>query len=140
MDTLITLQEASHRYDIPLDDLRHLADRGKIPALRFKGEILVVDNGDMQRVLEELGLREQFDHLRGSELGITEAARKYGLPQPTVSRWVRAGFITTLGQDGQKTLVDEADVAYCEAVYRYQDGGKGKRIFDKDGSPYRTRS
>ena len=80
-------------------------------------------------------IREKYKHLEGQIIGIAEAGRKYGVPHPTISRWVKKGFIRIKGQDGQKMLVDESDVAYCAEVYNSRRG-QGKWVFDKNGLPY----
>jgi hypothetical protein len=41
-----------------------------------------------------------------------------------------------LGMDGNKILLDEADVAYCKSIYERMGGGQGKRIFNGDGTPF----
>jgi len=66
---------------------------------------------------------------------IGEASRKYNVPHPTLSRWKDKGLIKILGQESNKILLDEQDVAYCAYIY-HQDGGQGKRIFADDGRPY----
>jgi len=49
---------------------------------------------------------------------------------------MQRGLIHQLGKEGRKTLLDEADVAYCAGVYR-QNSGQGKWAFDDAGRPYK---
>ncbi len=93
--------------------------------------------------IEQKGLRKedlpewkQFAHLSGKPIGIGEAARKYKLLCPTVSMWVSRGLIKKIGQKGQKVLIDEQDIAYCEFIYRLYGGKHGKWLFSRGGIPY----
>ena len=78
--------------------------------------------------------------MRGQTIAVAEAAREYGISIPTIARWVTPGYIGKLGQDGQKYLLDLADVAYCADVYRQQGGSQGQRIFDREGYPYQVKN
>ena len=49
---------------------------------------------------------------------------------------MQRGLIRQLGKDGRKTLLDEADVAYCARVYQL-NRGQGKWVFDEEGRPYK---
>jgi predicted site-specific integrase-resolvase len=135
LPTFISLSEASERTGLSRIALNRAIKSDTLRAVKNeRGGILVA-----QEDIENLITKEQFEHLRGQKLGIAEAGRKYGIPQPTLSRWSMAGYIKRLGRKGKKVLIDEADVAYCAAVYRMKDGGPGKRIFDDNGLPYRPK-
>ena len=132
----ISLSEAARRYGISEEVLKRAIESGTIEAIYLDEEVAVAE-GDVEKIVIR---KSDFDHLRGSKIGIAEAARKYGLTPPTVSRWVRLGYIRKIGRQGQKVLIDEADVAYCATIYRLQGGGQGKRIFDQDGKPYQPKT
>jgi hypothetical protein len=91
--------------------------------------------------------REDFEHLREHPIGVAEAGRKYGLNDTTISKWSRKGYIRVLVKAktrGQKKLLDEADIAYCAAVYKakydFYDGQMaGVNIFDDKGNPYKVK-
>ncbi len=135
LPTFISLSEAVERTGLSQKVLGRAVESAAIRAVKNeKGEVLIA-----QEDIEEFVAREQFDHLRGRGLGIAEAGRKYDIPFSTVSRWSKIGYIKRLGRSGKKVLIDEADMAYCAAVYRMQNGGPGKRIFDDDGRPYRPK-
>ncbi len=68
-----------------------------------------------------------------------KAEEKYGVPSPTISSWVKKGYITLLGNEGNKKFLDEQDVAYCAKVYHARRG-QGKWLFNADGTPYVPRS
>ncbi len=85
---------------------------------------------------EALPEYRENEELRGSPISINEAGRKYNLNTSTLTRWMQRGLIRQLGKDGRKTLLDEADVAYCARVY-HANSGQGKWIFDEAGRPYK---
>ncbi len=85
--------------------------------------------------IEETPEYKKFIKLKGKKIHVAAAARKYDVPHPTISRWVKKGFIPILGKDGpQKLLLDESYVAYCVHVY-CQAPGAGKWAFTKNGLP-----
>jgi len=78
---------------------------------------------------------QKVKHLQGVGIHLSEAARKYSIALSTISRWVKRGLISVLGYDGNKTILDEADVAYLNEIYKSR-GGRGRRVFGDDGLPY----
>ncbi len=139
----IPLAEALRRFRISEEVLKEAISSGKIRVAHIGEEVTVAEQ-DVRELAKGQEVvvvrREDFEHLRGNKLGIAEAARKYGIGHPTLSRWVRRGYIQKVGQVGQKILIDEADVAYAVTIYRLKRGRKGMRIFDKDGRPYHPHS
>ncbi len=140
----------------PPQALTRLLRRGRIRAITGEGGVLVVERRQRQsrtrkpkkQPLEQTGerrkqaeeearrIRSKYEHLKGRPIGVAEAGRKYGIPQSTVSKWMHRNYIKKIGQDGQKILLDEADVAYCAEVYRSRKGEGRRWMFDKDGLPY----
>jgi len=142
LPTFIPLAEAARKYNLSEGVLTRLILDGRIHAGRLpSGDIVVSDDKRISEVeSKEQVIQERFAHLRGKPVGIAEAARKYGITHPTISRWMRLGYIRRLGTNGQKILVDLADVAYCADVYRQRRGKQGRRIFDSEGYPYQSKS
>jgi len=137
----IPLSQAIRKYGVSKKSLLRRIKSGKLAAAKLPdGEFLVAEN----EIDPSLNIkREDFEHLRGQKLSMSEASRKYNISQPTFSRWASLGFITVL-ERGWKVLLDEADVAYCAAVYHdkyqiYHGRMMGVSIFDKDGNPYRLK-
>lgn len=98
-----------------------------------------VSEADVEGILNELQQfpqPEEFEHLRGETIWVSEAARKYDMTGATLSRWARMGLIRKLGREANRVLLDEADVAYRTAVYRVRKGRQGRPTFDVDGNPY----
>lgn len=81
----------------------------------------------------------RFLSLRGQPIWIAEAARKYDIPQPTLNRWKKRGYISEIRRDAddpRKILVDECETAYCAAIYHDRKKRGIKWLFNKDGTPY----
>jgi hypothetical protein len=101
-----------------------------------RGIIKIVQTQPIPRTVEETSEYKKFSKLKGKGIGIAEAARKYGVPHPTILNWRKRGYIPTLGKEGtQKILIDESYVAYCVEVYK-RNPGQGKTIFNQDGTPF----
>ena len=86
-------------------------------------------------------IRKHFARLMGKPIGISESARKYAVSQPLVSGWVKHSLIHQIGttpNHKQKKLINEAEAAYCAAVYHARGGRRGQWLFAEDGSPYQT--
>lgn len=138
----ITVSQIVEDHEIHEELLHEYIEQGSnVYAVQIDGELAVSEKDVKQWMAEQVIVvkREDFAHLRGKGLGIAEAAHKYEISQPTVSRWVKLGYIQKLGKDGRKILIDEADVAYCARIYQLQGGRQGKRIFDDQGNPYQLK-
>ena len=139
----ISLSEAGERLDLDSARLQELIRIGTLKAAKIKGET-VVDEETVTEIAakpkkEDLEEYTQFAHLSGKMVWVSEAARKYGVHHQTLSRWVKLGYIEKLDMDGYKTYLDEQDVAYCAAIYTERKG-QGRRIFNLDGTPYKTKA
>lgn len=73
---------------------------------------------------------QSFDDLRGVAISISAAARKYNIPQGTISRWVSKGYIKKMGMDKNRVLIDESDIATVADIYR-KDPGHGRSTVKK---------
>ncbi|MBI3361420.1 MAG: helix-turn-helix domain-containing protein [Chloroflexi bacterium] len=93
---------------------------------------------DAKQVVPKERLPEYKRHarLKGMTIGINEAAKEYGIPQRTISRWVQRGYIRRIGREGLKVLIDKQDVAYCAEIYRQRGGTAGRWLFNPDGTPH----
>ena len=141
LPSYISLNEAGKRLDLNDERLQDLIRAGTLNAARIKGET-VVDEKKVEEIATQPKKRDleeykQFAHLAGEKIWMSEAARKYGVSHPTISRWTQAGYIKKVDSDGYRTYLSEQDMAYCAFVYG-ERRGRGKRVFNKDGTPYRT--
>jgi hypothetical protein len=136
----ISLQEAAQILDMTEVELRRLVEVDKIRAVMLGEGEIAVNEADVMAQLpapkKTLPEYQAVKSLKGIPIWINEAGRKYGIDNKTVWNWVQKGFIAHLGMDGNKILLDEADVAYCKSIYERMGGGQGKRIFNGDGTPF----
>ncbi|MEW6287658.1 MAG: helix-turn-helix domain-containing protein [Chloroflexota bacterium] len=143
LPTFLPLPEAARKYGLSQARLRSLVESGKIKAAMI-GKNIVVSEDEVkdQAVIRKEDLPEYKKHayLKGVPIWISEAERKYGIPNPTIWRWMKSGIIARLGMDGNKTLIDEADVAYCAEIYRSRNTKQGRRLFDNNGLPYKPKT
>ncbi len=142
---LLPIDEAARKYGLDLSRLHDLIERGKIRAAIIAGETVVNEEEVRDEAIEQNNLSKEdlpeykkHAHLRGNPIWISEAARKYNLLAQTIWKWVKAGYIKQLGLNGNKVLIDEADVAYCAEIYR-QRGKMGRVLFNSDGTPYKRK-
>jgi predicted site-specific integrase-resolvase len=144
LDTFLTLSDAAQKFGMAEASLRALVEKGKIRAGKLpSGEVIVSEqDAQAQKPIrkEELPEYIKYLHLRGTEISINEASRKYDINHQTLLKWVQAGYIKSINNDGYRLFVDEADVAYCHEVYRQRGGGRGRWLFNRDGTPYQPKS
>ena len=81
--------------------------------------------------------REDFAHLEGQAITVSEAAKKYRVPVSTIHTWIHRGYLTTLGKAGRRRQIDEADIAFCAAIYHVRKPfGSRAPLLSEDGRPY----
>ena len=150
------LDEASLRTGHSEAELRADAEAGKILAGMLNGELQIAvtednrlvriaqpapepEGDDINARLRQIR-REDFAHLEGQAITVSEAAKKYGVPLPTLYRWMRRGFLTILKQQGRRKFLDEASVAYCAEIYNVRKPfGTRAPLLETDGTPYLLR-
>jgi hypothetical protein len=133
----ISLPDAAKKIHASIEDLRPLIEKGKIKAATINGEIFVDTLTLPEQILkkEELPEYKKFKKLRGVAISISEAARKYGIPHPTISRWRKKGLLKLVREEPNYIFVDEQDVAFCAYFHRQYDNPGGQWIFDENGVP-----
>lgn len=138
MDTYLTITEASQFTHVSPQALNELVSSGKIKSVMLStGEQLLSASDVHARVpLSQRPEYAGFSNLAGVEISISEASRKYDIPQQTISRWVARGFIKRIRQDGRKSMIDEADIATYAEIYKTAQGGQGRWVFARDGTLY----
>ena len=100
------------------------------------------DNGDDINARLSQIRREDFAHLEGVPITVSEAARKYGVGARTIRKWLELypAHVRVLapprGPYGAK--INEADIAYLAAIHntRKQFGVRsGVPLIDTEGNP-----
>lgn len=89
-------------------------------------------------------INQEFRHLQGQAISLSDASRRYGVKQPTITRWIQAGHIKVLADQGYRIMIDESEAAYCAMIYREKlksHGGnlRGVTLFDDNGNPYQMK-
>ncbi len=144
LPTYLPLPEAARKYGLDESRIRALVESGTIKAAMV-GDTVVVQESEVQNSgkplrKEDLPEWKKHAHLKGTPIWISEAERKYNIPNPTIWRWMKSGIIARLGMDGNKTLIDEVDVAYCAEIYHSRNAKQGRRLFDSNGLPYKLKT
>lgn len=136
LEIFVTPELAARKLGVDSDSIIQLADDGKLRAAVMADGTIGISQQSVNELLPKESLPEYQENasLSGIPISINEAGRKYKLNTSTVTRWMQRSLIRQLGKDGRKTLLDEADVAYCAKVY-LQNSGQGKWAFDDVGRP-----
>ena len=135
LEQYIPLLQAAKRLKISSASLQGLIDSGNIKAVKLNGTVAVAES-ELDQIIAIA--REQFERLHGQSITVSQAVEKYKLNQMTIRGWIEHEYIKVL-KFGYGMELDEADVAYCAAVYRATGGGRGKRLFDDRGQPYQPK-
>ena len=140
----IPLSQAAAKLGIKPGKLHDMASLGRIDAIQLPDGELAVQANIVETPLrkEDLPEYQQFAHLADETTWVSEAARDYDVPHPTLSQWASKGFIDIVGMDGNKKLLNLQDVAYCAFVYQkfQEEGTQGRRMFDDNGLPYKPQT
>lgn len=109
---LLTLEEAARRLGIKPRTLIRYAKSGKIKAKLFtaRGEMLV-DLEEMKTIRRMSGAEPD------EEISLREASRRYGIPQPLLSRWIRIGILELRGRVGKEYRVSARAVQELAEIY-----------------------
>jgi predicted site-specific integrase-resolvase len=132
----LPLSEAAQELGLSEAELRKQVEAGTITAATVNGEIVVSEESLPQKKED---LPEYNSKLEGIRISISDAAREYGIPTGTITRWMQRGIVKRLDSDGYRTLIDKADIDYCAKIYQ-KSGSQGRRLFNSDGTPYRPKS
>jgi hypothetical protein len=116
--TLTPVNEAAQAVGIDPAKILAMADSDQIHAIKTPdGDILV----SVKDIREQTRIRRtSFEHLEGQPIHLSEAARKYNLNSASISNWRRKGLIRTIGREKNRILMNEADIAYIQAVIDYK--------------------
>jgi hypothetical protein len=138
LELFVTPEQAARQLDMDSDSILCLVDEGKLRAAVMTDGTIGISQQSLNELLPKESLPEyrENEELHGTPISINEAGRKYKLNTSTITRWMQRGLIRQIGKDGRKTLLDEADVAYCARVYQL-NRGQGKWVFDEEGRPYK---
>jgi len=143
LPTYLPIRAAAKKYGVSVARIRSLITDGTIRAAMME-KTLVISESDVQATAQT---REdtpewetEFNQYKGVGISIGVASRSFGVQHSTISRWVKSGLIKRLGKDKNRVLIDKADVAYCSKIHKERKSKQGRRLFDKNGLPYKPKS
>lgn len=136
MKTYLIKERALTAYKISEAELDQLIEQNRLDTaivVDTEGhETLAVYDDDLSAYVADRDITpEQFSHLRGNLLGLTEAGLKYGVAPRVVSGWAQQGKLDIKGYaERNKKLIDEADIAFLVALGRAKGMRPGKKPFN----------
>jgi excisionase family DNA binding protein len=151
LPTFISTAEAAHRLGVSEARVRRMIEAGTIKAVNVGGDTVVSEASvrkfhKQQPISQPSGIQKEdlpeykrYAYLRDGIISIAEAARKYDITFSALQRWVTRGYVVRKGQDKNKILLSEQNVAYCAEIY-HSHRGRGNWLFNVDGTPYVPRS
>jgi len=142
LERLIPIHDAAKLLGLSETRLRELVQAGTIKgAILPGGDIGVSENAaEINALNEKLQAitQEQFIHLRGNKITITDAEQKYGIPNRTIRKWIGHNYIQVIDR-GYPVKIDEGNLAYCAAIYsERQKAGvvAGAPLLNEQRKPY----
>lgn len=147
LPTFISTEEAAHKLGVSEARLRRMIEAGRIKAANVSGETVVSEASVRKfhrkqpisqptgKQKEDLPEYRKYKHLSGRSIWVRGAEEKYNVPAQNITTWVQKGFIHKFGVDKNRSLLNEQDVAYCAEIYHSRPG-RGKWLFNTDGTPY----
>jgi len=135
MRTYLTKNVATQKYNLTPEKLDGLIAQGLVTVYELEseqGKQPIVYDDDLSSYFADKNITpEQFDHLRGNLISMSDAAEKYQVHTGTISQWVQRGYLKFHGWDRNRKLIDEADVAYMVTIRQAKHVRPGKKIFAK---------
>ena len=146
---ILPLSEAAQVMGVAEDSLRNMVQSGKIRAFvdpdgamyiqMTAAPTVPVDHEDDINARLSRIRREDFAHLEGQPITVSEAAKKYNVQKHTILAWVRRyTSVLRVLERGYRLLLDEAGVAYLAAIHhaRKEFGIRsGSPLVDENGLP-----
>jgi hypothetical protein len=108
LESYITLDQANQR-GAPYYVLNRAIKSGIIDAIRVN-DLIAIPERAMENLLDP--------ELIGVPIRVMDAAKKYGVNHPTISRWADAEYIRTIEQRETLRILDEADVKRVATIYK----------------------
>jgi hypothetical protein len=135
MRTYLTIPKALEQYPkLDKPTLDRLIDEGKITTFMLNdvqnSQQIVYDDDIASYFADKNITPEQFENLKGSLIGINEAASKYSIASATLSGWLKQGVLKCERAEKNRKLVDEAAVAYLVNLSRAKKIRAGKKLFN----------
>jgi hypothetical protein len=84
-------------------------------------------------------IQQEYPHLAGQGITLSEAAKKYGVPRSTIEKWHYNDYISVI-ENSYPIILNEAEIAYCADIYHARKaagiGFRGVPLLDENGLAY----
>ncbi len=141
LERMISIPEAVAAFGLSESHLYDLIQEGNLRGVILSGGEIYVSAEITAATLLNARLKElkrsQFDHLADSQITSADAEKRYCIPVRTIREWAQNQYIRTCGT--KPLRLNEADLAFCAAIYRERKKGgcpSGMPLLDSDGNPY----
>jgi hypothetical protein len=105
----------------------------KLVTIKEAEKIFRESNGDAElatQKLKRLHKRHPAPPPPEGGISLSDAERKYGIPNETISRWVKRGWLLVLKRTKSKVYVAETEIIKLASIYK-KDGGRGSWAIKK---------
>lgn len=131
MSTYLPIGEAANMALMSEQCLNSVLKKRKIRVAQISTGGTLVNMEDLRKLKKQDWPEYQaVMHLAGQRIWISQAARDYNIAQQTISRWVDRGYIKQYAHQGNKRMIDQADIAFCAKLYKLNPG-HGNRKFSQ---------
>lgn len=131
MKTYLTREMVMERYRLSADELDRLLSKGQTETATLNGTPIIADD-DIRAYLAQRDVsREQFAHMDGEPILLSDAAAKYGFHIGSLAQWVESGHIRIVSTDGYRVFLNEADCAYARALADIKGTRSGRPLFGR---------
>jgi len=78
---------------------------------------------------------EDFAHLEGQLITISEASEEFGVPGTTSRDWIKRGYLHSI--EGYPLRLNKAEMAFCAVIYKVRKKYNSRApLLDEKGNPY----
>jgi len=124
---MVPIETAAQQTGASVPHIRRLIDLGLLQAAQNLERNILVPLEELRRLESILEDADLVD-LEGRPIHISKASRKYDIPTGSLSRWYRSGYIRKVGQEKNRVLLDEGDVAFIKLVIEAKDLRPGQSL------------
>ena len=147
---ILPLSQAARSMGLSENVLRDMVQSGKVKAfVDPEGDMYVLtmpdtetphitdtaDQGDDINARLSQIRREDFAHLEGELITVSEASEEFGVPGTTIRDWIKRGYLHSI--EGYPLRLNKAEMAFCAAIYKVRKEYNSRApLLDKKGNPY----
>lgn len=110
---MVPIETAAEAMQAAPSQIRSLVALGATGAAQTADGSVIVS---LERIRRLESILVEVSNLNGKPIHVSAAAKKYDIPIGTLSRWAAADYIETLGHEGNRRLLNEADIAFISLI------------------------